>query len=229
MSPCTRSRVNMRKTAAEAVRRGALLHARAAHHRHRARLRPHHQRHRRRDDRLVRLRDALLCYAQGASRPARPRRRQGRRHHLQAGRARRRPRQGPPGERSCATTRSAAPASISAGATSSTCRSTPKPRLKYHDETLPAEGAKVAHFCSMCGPKFCSMKITQDVRDYAAEAEQRRCDAGSRAWRRRAPSSGPRAGRFICRLPVNSLFDVRWSLFRLADNKGEDRSANHSE
>ena len=38
----------------------------------------------------------------------------------------------------------------------------------YHDETLPAEGAKVAHFCSMCGPKFCSMKITQDVRDYAA-------------------------------------------------------------
>jgi phosphomethylpyrimidine synthase len=38
----------------------------------------------------------------------------------------------------------------------------------YHDETLPAEGAKVAHFCSMCGPHFCSMKITQDVRDYAA-------------------------------------------------------------
>jgi phosphomethylpyrimidine synthase len=38
----------------------------------------------------------------------------------------------------------------------------------FHDETLPAEGAKVAHFCSMCGPSFCSMKITQDVRDYAA-------------------------------------------------------------
>jgi phosphomethylpyrimidine synthase len=37
----------------------------------------------------------------------------------------------------------------------------------YHDETLPANGAKVAHFCSMCGPHFCSMKITQDVRDYA--------------------------------------------------------------
>ncbi|ASU77343.1 phosphomethylpyrimidine synthase ThiC [Actinopolyspora erythraea] len=37
----------------------------------------------------------------------------------------------------------------------------------YHDETLPAEPAKTAHFCSMCGPKFCSMKITQDVRDYA--------------------------------------------------------------
>jgi len=46
----------------------------------------------------------------------------------------------------------------------------------YHDETLPAEGAKVAHFCSMCGPKFCSMKITGDVREYAskqkAEAEK---------------------------------------------------------
>ncbi len=39
----------------------------------------------------------------------------------------------------------------------------------YHDETLPSENAKVAHFCSMCGPHFCSMKITQDVRDYAAE------------------------------------------------------------
>ncbi|WP_308011317.1 MULTISPECIES: phosphomethylpyrimidine synthase ThiC [unclassified Saccharopolyspora] len=39
----------------------------------------------------------------------------------------------------------------------------------YHDQTLPAEPAKTAHFCSMCGPKFCSMKITQDVRDYAKE------------------------------------------------------------
>jgi phosphomethylpyrimidine synthase len=44
----------------------------------------------------------------------------------------------------------------------------PVTALSYHDETLPADGAKVAHFCSMCGPKFCSMKITQDVRDYAA-------------------------------------------------------------
>jgi phosphomethylpyrimidine synthase len=38
---------------------------------------------------------------------------------------------------------------------------------EYHDETLPAEGAKVAHFCSMCGPKFCSMKITEDIRRFA--------------------------------------------------------------
>lgn len=39
----------------------------------------------------------------------------------------------------------------------------------YHDETLPAEGAKIAHFCSMCGPHFCSMKITQEVRRFAEE------------------------------------------------------------
>ncbi|HEU0311289.1 MAG TPA: phosphomethylpyrimidine synthase ThiC [Sphingomicrobium sp.] len=39
---------------------------------------------------------------------------------------------------------------------------------EYHDQTLPAEGAKTAHFCSMCGPKFCSMKITQEVREFAA-------------------------------------------------------------
>lgn len=45
----------------------------------------------------------------------------------------------------------------------------PEVAREFHDETLPAEGAKLAHFCSMCGPHFCSMKITQDVRDYAAE------------------------------------------------------------
>jgi phosphomethylpyrimidine synthase len=55
----------------------------------------------------------------------------------------------------------------------------------FHDETLPADGAKVAHFCSMCGPKFCSMKITQEVRDYAAAKEanatQAEIDAGMAA------------------------------------------------
>ncbi|MGQ0751909.1 MAG: phosphomethylpyrimidine synthase ThiC, partial [Betaproteobacteria bacterium] len=44
----------------------------------------------------------------------------------------------------------------------------PDKSRQFHDETLPQEGAKLAHFCSMCGPHFCSMKITQDVRDYAA-------------------------------------------------------------
>ena len=47
----------------------------------------------------------------------------------------------------------------------------PETAQHFHDETLPAEGAKVAHFCSMCGPHFCSMKITQDVRDYAEQKE----------------------------------------------------------
>jgi phosphomethylpyrimidine synthase len=44
----------------------------------------------------------------------------------------------------------------------------PETAIAYHDETLPKDAHKVAHFCSMCGPKFCSMKITQEVRDYAA-------------------------------------------------------------
>src|SRR6266700_5749593 len=45
----------------------------------------------------------------------------------------------------------------------------PETAREFHDETLPQEGAKTAHFCSMCGPHFCSMKITEDVRKFAAE------------------------------------------------------------
>jgi len=48
----------------------------------------------------------------------------------------------------------------------------PETAEQYHDQTLPAEGAKTAHFCSMCGPKFCSMKITQEVREFARLQEQ---------------------------------------------------------
>ncbi|MGB7659316.1 MAG: phosphomethylpyrimidine synthase ThiC, partial [Pseudolabrys sp.] len=51
----------------------------------------------------------------------------------------------------------------------------PDTAREYHDETLPKEAHKVAHFCSMCGPKFCSMKITQDVRDYAATLNDQQC------------------------------------------------------
>ncbi|MBX7003792.1 phosphomethylpyrimidine synthase ThiC, partial [Bacillus aerophilus] len=47
----------------------------------------------------------------------------------------------------------------------------PETARKYHDETLPQASGKIAHFCSMCGPKFCSMKISQEVRDYAAKKE----------------------------------------------------------
>src|SRR6266545_2162963 len=57
----------------------------------------------------------------------------------------------------------------------------PNTAREFHDETLPNEGAKVAHFCSMCGPHFCSMKITQDVRDYAASlgvTEEKALEAG---------------------------------------------------
>ena len=54
----------------------------------------------------------------------------------------------------------------------------PEKARSYHDETLPKESSKVAHFCSMCGPKFCSMRITQDVRDYA---KQHGLDSGEKA------------------------------------------------
>ncbi|WP_299810240.1 phosphomethylpyrimidine synthase ThiC [uncultured Shewanella sp.] len=61
----------------------------------------------------------------------------------------------------------------------------PETARAYHDESLPQESAKIAHFCSMCGPKFCSMKITQEVRDYAAaqerEAETKAIDIKSAA------------------------------------------------
>jgi phosphomethylpyrimidine synthase len=81
------------------------LHAGPARHRHRAGLRPHHERDRRGDDRLVRHRHALLRHTKGASGPARPRRREGRRDRLQNSGARGRPRQGPSGRgraRQCA-------------------------------------------------------------------------------------------------------------------------------
>ena len=48
----------------------------------------------------------------------------------------------------------------------------PETARSFHDETLPADGAKIAHFCSMCGPHFCSMKITQDIREYSQKEEE---------------------------------------------------------
>ncbi len=53
----------------------------------------------------------------------------------------------------------------------------PDTAMQYHDQTLPAEGAKTAHFCSMCGPKFCSMKISQEVRDFVAEQDKAKVQA----------------------------------------------------
>jgi phosphomethylpyrimidine synthase len=69
----------------------------------------------------------------------------------------------------------------------------------FHDETLPAAPAKTAHFCSMCGPHFCSMRISQDVRRYAAEKgwpTRRPCAPG---WPRSRPSSSTRARGCTCR------------------------------
>jgi phosphomethylpyrimidine synthase len=50
----------------------------------------------------------------------------------------------------------------------------PETARSYHDATLPQDGAKVAHFCSMCGPRFCSMKITEEVREYAKKGIQQK-------------------------------------------------------
>lgn len=52
----------------------------------------------------------------------------------------------------------------------------PDTAREFHDETLPAEGAKAAHFCSMCGPKFCSMQITQEIRDFAEKGMQEKSE-----------------------------------------------------
>ncbi|GIX30331.1 MAG: hypothetical protein KatS3mg124_0803 [Porticoccaceae bacterium] len=140
-------------------------------------------------DRLVRHRHALLRHPQGAPGPAR------------AGRTSSRdssPTRSPPTpptwprairRRSCGTTRSPKRASSSAGRTSSISRSDPETARAYHDATLPEPAAKLAHFCSMCGPKFCSMQISQEIRDAAEVAkglEQKAAEfvaGGGEIWR----------------------------------------------
>ena len=75
----------------------------------------------------------------------------------------------------------------------------PETAREFHDETLPQEGAKTAHFCSMCGPHFCSMKITEDVRKYAAEQaspKTLRCELG---WSKKHTSLRMAALRFTPR------------------------------
>jgi phosphomethylpyrimidine synthase len=62
----------------------------------------------------------------------------------------------------------------------------PDKAKQFHDETLPQEGAKLAHFCSMCGPHFCSMKITQDVRDYAQKQGVSEADALAKGMEEKA-------------------------------------------
>ena len=71
----------------------------------------------------------------------------------------------------------------------------PETAREFHDETLPQEGAKTAHFCSMCGPHFCSMKITEDVRKYAAEQGIAEEEALNQECRKRGKSSSRRGRR----------------------------------
>lgn len=62
----------------------------------------------------------------------------------------------------------------------------PERAMEYHDETLPAEGAKTAHFCSMCGPKFCSMRISHDIREYAKENDLETTEAIEKGMKAKA-------------------------------------------
>jgi phosphomethylpyrimidine synthase len=70
----------------------------------------------------------------------------------------------------------------------------------FHDETLPQEGAKLAHFCSMCGPHFCSMKITQDVRDYAAKQGVAETDALERGMKEKSEEFAKKGGEIYTRV-----------------------------
>jgi phosphomethylpyrimidine synthase len=72
----------------------------------------------------------------------------------------------------------------------------PEKALEFHDETLPADGAKIAHFCSMCGPHFCSMKISQEVRDYAANEE------AEKGMQEKSKEFIEKEVRFICRVKI---------------------------
>ncbi len=71
----------------------------------------------------------------------------------------------------------------------------PDTAREFHDETLPAEGAKVAHFCSMCGPKFCSMKITQEVREYAEKHGFSETEAVKKGMEQKSKEFGDSGGK----------------------------------
>ncbi|XBM33624.1 phosphomethylpyrimidine synthase ThiC [Bacillus licheniformis] len=72
----------------------------------------------------------------------------------------------------------------------------PERALEYHDETLPAEGAKTAHFCSMCGPKFCSMRISQDIRDTPRKTTLMKKRLSKKDWKRRRRNLKKQAAAF---------------------------------
>ena len=129
----------------------------------------------------------MLCYVTPKEHlgPAGPQGRQGRRDRLQDRRPRRRSGQGPPRaqERDDALSKARFEFRWHDQFALSL---DPDTAREFHDETLPAEPAKTAHFCSMCGPKFCSMRITQDIRDAMAEKSRNSPTTGTRStypWR----------------------------------------------
>ncbi|MBI5659387.1 MAG: phosphomethylpyrimidine synthase ThiC, partial [Nitrosomonadales bacterium] len=75
----------------------------------------------------------------------------------------------------------------------------PDKAREFHDETLPKESAKAAHFCSMCGPQFCSMKISQDVRDFAAAQGVSEQEALGKGMETKAAEFVERGGSIYCK------------------------------
>ena len=85
----------------------------------------------------------------------------------------------------------------------------PEKALQFHDETLPKDSAKVAHFCSMCGPHFCSMKITQDVRDYAEQKGLEEKQALDEGMKEMSESFKEKGGEIYTKGPINP--SRRWT------------------
>jgi phosphomethylpyrimidine synthase len=92
----------------------------------------------------------------------------------------------------------------------------PDTAREFHDETLPAEGAKLAHFCSMCGPHFCSMKITQDVRDYAAQKGIAEQDALVAGMEEKAEEFKKRGSKIYHEVGSSDSEASDWPAFRAA-------------
>ena len=128
-------------------------------------------RHRRGFGRRGRGGHALLRDAEGTSRLARQGRRAARGHRLQDRRPRRRHRRGRKNVRNRDES-FRRPASSSTGIEQFELSLDPETARAMHDETLPQDVFKCAKFCSMCGPKFCSMRVTQDIRKLAADAKK---------------------------------------------------------
>ncbi len=109
----------------------------------------------------------------------------------------------------------------------------PDTARSYHDETLPKEAHKLAHFCSMCGPKFCSMEITQQVRDHAAKLadEERQRGMAEMSAKFRAPrrrglcGAGVRSVLYACRLCRHS--DARVAILAYIDAPTSKTRNNH--